>query len=370
MIDKRLVGQWYREQMGETIDIFDEVPLRMKLSFETSGHYHFEPNCVYEEDGFFCYEINGEYHRAVYRVKYADGKLEGVCTQYGTETALSYVKTSDTPEDKPYEALPMEQFVPHTKERRIDVLRRYAGYDRSREYGSFVSFALGGEIPEILQKYDYQSYIEGVNPGSDEIAFRLLDFVCDHFGHNGTKALGAGRTIVDLITYCEQNDGKVNCRGLAILLASLLRLNNIKAQHITCMPCEEPFYDCHVVVDCLLPSGKRVMLDPSYRVYFKDQNGEYVSLPALRELLVNDEPIFESPAASYNGQGFSKEYYRNYMTKNCFRFSRATLAAQGVDGQTDQSRHLELVPVGYATEQTSTKRKTECVFNDIEFWEL
>ena len=77
---------------------------------------------------------------------------------------------------------------------------------------------------------------------------------------------------------------------LAILLASLLRLNGIKAQHITCMPYEDPFDDCHVVVDCLLPSGERIMLDPTSRLYYKDRYGKYISLPHLRELLIADEP--------------------------------------------------------------------------------
>lgn len=100
-----------------------------------------------------------------------------------------------------------------------------------------------------------------------------------------------------------------------ILLAALLRLNGIKAQHITCLPYEDPFEDCHVVVDCLLPSGKRIMLDPTWRLYLKDKEGNYVSLSHLRELLLADEPIFENQTADYNGTGFAKEYHRNYMIK-------------------------------------------------------
>lgn len=34
-MDKRLVGKWYKEDMGETINIFDENPLRMKMSFRS-----------------------------------------------------------------------------------------------------------------------------------------------------------------------------------------------------------------------------------------------------------------------------------------------------------------------------------------------
>ena len=46
-MDKQWIGKWYKEDMGETINIFDETPLRMKMSFTSSGYYNFEPNCVY-----------------------------------------------------------------------------------------------------------------------------------------------------------------------------------------------------------------------------------------------------------------------------------------------------------------------------------
>ena len=265
-MDNRLIGKWYKEDMGETINIFDETPPRMKMSFTSSGYYNFEPNCVYEKDGYFCYEINDEYYRMVYHVKFADGCLEGYYTQHGKGTPVKYTKISDTPEDAPQRYEPTEIFVPNTEETRFDILTKYAEYDRSREYGSSMDFVLGGDTPAVLEKYGYSNYIEGLDSSSDELVFKLLDFVCDHFGHNGTKGLGSGRTITDLIEFCESNDGKSNCKGLAILLASVLRLNGIKAQHITCMPYEEPFDDCHVVVDCLLPSGKRRATVPVYTV--------------------------------------------------------------------------------------------------------
>lgn len=369
-MDKRWIGKWYKEDMGETINIFDETPLRMKMSFTSSGYYNFEPNCVYEKDGYLCYEINDAYYRMVYHVKLADGCLAGYYTQHGKEVPVKYTKISDTPEDAPQRYEPTEIYVPNTDETRFDILTKYAEYDRSCEYGSSVDFVLGGDVPAILEKYDYAKYTEGLDNANDELVFRLLDFVCDHFGHNGTKGLGNGRMINDLIEFCERNDGKSNCRGLAILLASLLRLNGIKAQHITCMPYEEPFEDCHVVVDCLLPSGKRIMLDPTQHLYYKDKDGAYVSLSRLRELLLAEEPIFENETASYNGGGFDKDGNRNYMTKNCFRFARPTLAKEGVDGRTETSRYIELIPKGYPIEKFSDNRKKEFVYNDIAFWKI
>lgn len=149
---------------------------------------------------------------------------------------------------------------------RPKILRTYAEYDDSSPAEPIaVSYKLFEPLPDVLQKYDYPKYVEGFSQTDDGLAFSLLRFVCDHFRHNGNirhpKTPGAENTI----WHCEQH-GAVNCRGLAILLAGLLRMNGMKALHITCMPFEDPFGDCHVVVDCFLPSGKRVMLDPTYRL--------------------------------------------------------------------------------------------------------
>ena len=57
-MDKRWIGKWYKNDMGETINIFDEVPLRMKMSFSSSGYYNFHPNCVYEKDGYLYFDTN------------------------------------------------------------------------------------------------------------------------------------------------------------------------------------------------------------------------------------------------------------------------------------------------------------------------
>lgn len=368
-MDKRLVGKWYKEELGETLNIFDETPLRMKMSFDSSGYYNFEPNCVYEKDEYLCYEINDEQFRMVYHVKYADGKLVGFYTQHGKTTPVIYSKVDDTPEDAPYQYSP-QYLVPNTDETRLDALRRCAEYDRNKEDGFSDKYILGGDIPEILSKYNYTDYTKDSDGSSDELAFRLLDFVCDHFGHDGCGGMGASRKIDGIIEFCEGHGGKTNCRGLAIMLAALLRLNGIKARHITCLPYEDPFQDCHVVVDCLLPSGRRIMLDPTQRLYLMDKDGEYISLPRLRELLIDGEPIFASPSASYNGGGFDLKDYRDYMTKNTMRFSRCILHEDGVDGATQRSRYITLIPKGYPAESFPENANYDLVYNDKEFWKM
>lgn len=134
------------------------------------------------------------------------------------------------------------------------------------------------------------------------------------------------------------------------------------------MPYENPSWERHVVVDCLLPSGKRIMLDPTWRLYLKDADGKYLSLEHLRVLLIKEQPFFINDSASYNGADFDKEYHRNYMIKNTFRFSRGTYYNNGTDDYA--LRRIELVPANYHTENFSDSAKKEFVYNDAEFWTM
>ena len=258
--------------------------------------------------------------------------------------------------------------VQKSKKSRLELLQEFATYDRSREESYDTKYHLGGEIPSILEKYGFSDYIKDVDNTSDEIVFRMLNFVCEHFGHNGNISLNNRCDIKGLIEFCEQHDGRMNCRGLAMLLASLLRLVGVKARHITCMPYEEPFNDCHVVVDCLLPSGKRVMLDPTWRLYLLDNAGEYVSLEHFREQLLSGETVSVNTDASYNGGTFDLEYYRNYMTKNTIRFSRGTVYKDGLDDYA--VRAVVLIPTGYPVKDFSLLNRKDFVFNDREFWRM
>ena len=252
---------------------------------------------------------------------------------------------------------------------RLDFLKEHAEYDRSRQEKPYTyEFRMGGKVPAILEKYDYSKYLQGVEPGTDEVAFRMLDFVCDHFKHI-PDAKGCSGKLSGRIVQHEWTNHETNCRGLSKLLASLLLLNGIKARFVTCMPYEQPFNDCHVVVDCVLPSGKRIMLDPTYRLYLMDKQGKYLSIEGLRKALLTDEEITYNPNAGYNGGTFGPEDladYRDYMAKNLIRISSGILCADGQEE--DAVRRVILVPKGYPVE--NFKYTDNFVFNDEQFWRI
>lgn len=361
-MDKRLIGKWENNNKTEIINIFDDESLKVKVSFTEYGNLNCVPNCIYLDKDNLCFEFNDEYYRVVYHLYFEDNKIKGYYTQFGNRFDIEYIKVSDVPEDGKFLYRPPHLYVPKSDKTRLEVLKDYSKYDSrcaSLPQGEFI---LGGLVPPILEKYNYNSYINMYESNSDDLVFSIFNFVCDNFKHNGLIPLKNNVTIQGLIEFCENNDGMANCRGLAILLSSLLRLNKIKARHITCMPYEEPFQDCHVVVDCELPSGKRIMLDPSFRTYLLDENNEYISLKQLREKLINEENIYFNKDASYNGGKIDKVYYINYMTKNTFRFNRCNVFKEGYD-----KNDIQLIPLEYINLYND---KTLYTFNSDMFWEM
>ncbi len=392
MINENYIGKWYTEANNETLNVIKLDPLRLKISFHTTGYFNMKPEKAYEKDGYLCYEISDR----VYHVKLVGDVLEGYHTDFGEDTKITYIRQSKIPDDEPYLNAPVFErnvpiYVPESDKTPLELLRQYADYDNTHAEDYTTEYCLGGEMPAVLVKYGISKYLDGVDKNSDEIPFRMLDFVCDNFRHGSgiriprdrtvegivahlesqgstDKYSGFAKLLVTVLRSCGVNFKAGNCRTLSMLLATIIRFCGIKARHINCIPYEEPFTDCHVVVDCELPSGKRVMLDPTYRLYYTDADGNYVSLERLREMFIAGEKPIPNKTASYNGGRFNLEENYNYMTKNTFRFSRGTYYANGSD---DNSRgSVELIPKGYPTDNFPEERKKKFVYNKDKFWEM
>ena len=136
--------------------------------------------------------------------------------------------------------------------------------------------------------------------------------------------------------------GAAGTGGLSVILAEMLRTCGIEAKAIMCIPSSEPCEECHVVVHAWSRSlNQWVMLDPTYRLILRNRDGRPMSLPMLREALANEEPLYPNSTAGRNGQPFSMEYYRAYMTKNTFRFACATDFYAGGDRFADTDQQID-----------------------------
>ncbi len=253
------------------------------------------------------------------------------------------------------------------REERLVLLKKYAQYDARKQESDYnYALALNGYLPKILEEYHYSEFIEGINKYSDDFVFRLLEFVSTSFIHSEEVALPEYRRMVDIIAASKLNGGRTNSRGLSIILAELLRINRIKARHVTCKPFEDPCVDCHVVVDCILPSGRRIMLDPTYNLYLKDDRDRYVSLKQLREGIIAGSKFVPNPNAAYNGGAFDFEKYIRHMVKNSIRFT-SNIVLGDVHIENDLSE-VELIPAGYPTNGFPHHKRF--VYNLDKFWNI
>jgi len=231
---------------------------------------------------------------------------------------------------------------------RIDVLREYAEYGDVRMNGEFVyNFDERENMPDIIQKHRLDELVKGKS--DVETAIALMNWLCKHYKHgNPPGGLPKVRTPQSLMEAADNFDSRTNCRGLAIILGQLIRAFGIKAFHVTCMPYEEPFYDCHVVVSVYCESlQKHIMLDPTHNLYLKNKSGQIIGIAELRDILINGGEIIANDDSTHWGNkrhASALDELKIYMSKNLVRMSRCVVSGYGID---ERDGNVELIPDKY-----------------------
>ena len=366
----KIVGRWKCEKVFNSEMSITNVDGRAYLLLSFDGQTKWIPHTVWIDSDAIVWQMNDSFHRGIcilYPEETENGiELVGSYSQlyYGDLDNVVYKKLSDTPAE--YSEKVSKVALPDKS--RLDILREYAAYKHDSGVEAVpTEYVLHDKAPEELEKYGFGKYVEGKS--GDELVFACFDFVCDHFKHYGMSGMPSYRTrsLHDFLEWCDTHENNTNCRGLSIMLSDILRYVGIRAEHVTCMPFEEPFDDCHVVVECILPSGERVMLDPTYHLYFRDSDGRYVSIERLREILIAGEELFPNAEAAYRGEvenGFALEEYREYMSKNTIRFSKSKTADDG----NDEWESVFLFPVNYPIEAVLDPSYKYIRTDDTAFW--
>ncbi len=265
--------------------------------------------------------------------------LTGTLTQYDRQTNVTLSRTSNVP--TPADQLKTEFFFEELTETQWrEQLQKNSTYTPSSKKIPFTySLSRWDKVLPMINIYGLDKMMDG---RSDfEIMQSLLDLVGKNFTHNGSVIFPAQTDALSVITWHNKNEG-VECRGLSVILAEMLRTCGIEAKAIMCIPSSEPSEECHVLVHAYSRSlGQWVMLDPTYRLMLRDRDGRPMSLPMLREALAKEEPLYPNASAGRNGQPFSLDFYRAYMTKNTFRFACATDFYAGGDRFADTDSQID-----------------------------
>ena len=158
----------------------------------------------------------------------------------------------------------------------------------------------------------------------------LLNWVKDNFRHHGASWFPDNHDAISIINFMQENPRGINCRGLAILLAELLRLYGVEAKHITVMSPEDD-HPVHVVTHAFSRDLEQwIMLDPTFRIYLQDEYGNFMDLYTLRRAFAEgwQDTLIHNNNAQITGGWL---YWQIFMADYLFRFSTATNFTFGSD---------------------------------------
>ena len=374
-LDKRFIGQWQREDDKRVLSISqDGENVGVKISWLPDGAFNWSAEYSECDGNTLDFFHNDRYNRAEYILTLtADNLLSCEFTQVGMTKEpliLNYVKTSEIPYD-----IEFTPPVPMKETGRIDILKEYADYGDEVDTFKFdFNFDERENMLDIIEKYNLDELVEGKNDA--ETAIALMNWMCGLYKH-GNPAGGLARisTPQELMKFADEADGRTNCRGLSLMLVQLIRAYNIKAFHVTCLPYEQPFDDCHVVVCVYCENlGKLIMLDPSSNIYFKNKDGELLGVSELRDFIINDRADELVP----NDDWFTLNWYTGiignnsyseYMAKNLIRIERYNDNGYGIDMRNGA---VILVPEKYLlNEAKNINLETGRVFTSSKdaFWQ-
>jgi hypothetical protein len=193
--------------------------------------------------------------------------------------------------------------------------------------------------------------IAGTGPEFERIR-NLMHWVHVTVRHDGTKPNPAAMDSRSLLEACDGGRASCNCRGLATVLNEVYLAMGIPSRHLTCLPYDRKDPDCHVV-NMVWSSelGKWLYMDPTHDAWFADAGGSPLSPREIREAMRRGDPMTLPAAPNWNGRPVTETFYRNYMTKNFFRFSTPAESRYGYEQFADPVVELHLDPQGFQPEK-------------------
>ncbi|MCX3263129.1 transglutaminase-like domain-containing protein [Pedobacter agri] len=205
----------------------------------------------------------------------------------------------------------------------LDTLRKAEKYNYkdNREVPKFSYQSM--EDPNLV-KIRKDLKLDSIAGKGNELSkvFNLLHWVHNLVRHDGSSNNPSLQNAIDLIKVCREENRGVNCRMLATILNECYLSLGIASRHITCMPKETKFDDCHVINMVYSKDLKKwIWIDPTFDAYVMDEKGALLGVQEVRERLIKGQPLVLNADANWNRSTLqTKEYYlQYYMAKNLYR---------------------------------------------------
>lgn len=201
--------------------------------------------------------------------------------------------------------------------------------------------------------------------------FNLMHWVHNLVRHDGSGYNPTLQNAIDLIKVCKAENRGVNCRMLATILNECYLAMGITSRHITCMPRESKFDDCHVINMVYSKDlNKWIWMDPTFDAYVMDEKGNLLGVQEVRERLIKGLPLVLNADANWNRINLQskEEYLEKYMAKNLYRLQTPLVAEY--DGETfirgKKVTYVELLPLD-GIEQTPQQKEVNYEKSGVKF---
>jgi len=301
-----------------------------------------------------------------YKYKY----LYNLCCIYSLKkdqkNALLYLEKSIKAGYLDYEHLKNDTDLDNIRNNRkfkvlIEPLKKY--YLSILKKGEIYNFEDDRELP----KFTYQSSnsqdlislrkeynLDSIAGNGNETSkiLNLMHWVHNVVKHDGSSENPKVQNATNIISVCKKENRGVNWRMMATVLNECYLAIGIKSRHITCMPGEENFDDCHVINMVYSKDLKKwLWIDPTFEAYVMNENGEMLSIQEVRESLVLNKPLVLNPDSNWNNKTKqTKEHYlETYMAKNLYRMQCPIISEFNSETtETGKSvTYIELLPLNY-----------------------
>ena len=167
--------------------------------------------------------------------------------------------------------------------------------------------------------------LDSVAGKGDELdrIYNLFHWVHEKILHDGSNATPGPENSLAILNYVEETSNGVNCVMMAIVLNEVFLSMGFKSRviHGNCKKFifNGDWHSFNIVFSETL--DKWIFLDPMNLAYYKDEQGNLLSIAEIRDRLIRGKTLVPNPEADYNGSPFDENEYLNYLSKNFYRFS-------------------------------------------------
>jgi hypothetical protein len=263
------------------------------------------------------------------------------------------------------------------------LLKKFSAYsDEKPVWSSSFSCknaASDSALQHLKEKYALDKLAQ--NKNDLDACLKAMDWTFSHLLHKDFSEFNGNLHALEIVDFSRSNRVTVNCLCHATVLTEVLLAMGFKARAISCLPIDVIPNDNHVVTMVFIASlNKWVMLDPALCCYITDKNSVMLSIPEIRQSLIDDSPLevhpygrflnAKSPGSGY--VAFDKAEYFVYLYKNFFRFM--SCAVQGANPDAEDPIFYHLIPDAYLAHNTEQKDSPEAkamitrLTNNAEFF--